>query len=257
MASLDNPRARLGRADEHLEALSKEWHAFRERKPYVAVSQAESDALVFYMQVRENPPLRLGLLFGDFLHNLRSALDNLVHELILLNGATPGRTTGFPVFDTERSFKAVGIKRIKGVTGRHAAAIESVQPYPGRDEPVIRALALLNSLATVDKHKLIHPVFLNIGRSPDEPNIQEFTHGGIPLKIEVITPPFGARLDDGAEVGRFRLLTGEGAGDWEMEVQGKISAGIAFGDMNVRLEALPQLGGHVRGIVEWFAPDFG
>lgn len=90
--SLDNPRAKLGRAEEHLKALDKEARAFGEHDPNSIVRELDTrDKWVIYrIRVAEEPPVRLGLIFGDYLYNLRSALDNLVWQLVLLAGGTPG-----------------------------------------------------------------------------------------------------------------------------------------------------------------------
>jgi hypothetical protein len=94
-----------------------EANAFRERNPFSVTNEERAKDLdVARLRMRESPPLRLGLLFGDVLANWRSALDNLAYQLILLNGRIPGEreTIGFPLFESQRSFKAVGVKRIRG-----------------------------------------------------------------------------------------------------------------------------------------------
>jgi len=49
-------------------------------------------------------PERLGVLLGDWAHNLRSALDHLMWQLVILYGGTPNRRTQFPIFQRKRDY---------------------------------------------------------------------------------------------------------------------------------------------------------
>ena len=48
---------------------------------------------------RSTRPVRteLGLILGDYIHNLRGALDHLVNQLAVLAGQAPGRKHQFPI----------------------------------------------------------------------------------------------------------------------------------------------------------------
>lgn len=102
------------------------------------------------------------LMVGDVLHNLRSALDHLAWQLVILDKGTPCRQTQFPVRETPFSKKgdltttqlSPPIKDPKIL-----AALEECQPYRGADgEPAIldrNQLWWLHRLNIIDKHRLL------------------------------------------------------------------------------------------------------
>jgi hypothetical protein len=67
--------------------------------PHFSIGGFDSDAWewVERFQVVREPPLRLGVMFGDCVQNLRSALDHLAWQVTLLDGGTPGDSTQFPI----------------------------------------------------------------------------------------------------------------------------------------------------------------
>jgi hypothetical protein len=71
-------RLKLQGAWRHRQALSVELETFLQRAD------------------TEPSPLRLGVIVGDFLHNLRCVLDHLVWQLVLSNGQTPSVRNQFP-----------------------------------------------------------------------------------------------------------------------------------------------------------------
>jgi hypothetical protein len=100
-----------------------------------------------------------GVIAGDFVHNLRSALDHAVWQL----ADPPGIANAFPICLDERATRgsfwggkgnrAVGPYRLKNVPQPAADYIESVQPYhrfQTRDP-----LWQLNELWNEDKHRTL------------------------------------------------------------------------------------------------------
>ena len=49
-----------------------------------------------------------GVLIGEILHNLRSALDHLIWQLVILETGAPPTTTktAFPIFETAAGYKS-------------------------------------------------------------------------------------------------------------------------------------------------------
>src|SRR4051812_7680913 len=92
---LEGVRLKLVRADEHLETLDNQITSFLEREPYSVSYERKPDGSehIYRAHVVEDPPLALGVLIGDCLQNMRSALDHLVWQLALRSGkrATPSR----------------------------------------------------------------------------------------------------------------------------------------------------------------------
>jgi hypothetical protein len=128
-ADLSGVWAKIARADEHLALLDAEVRAFLEGDPQpIALSIPYLDAdcgwYIVYGIVKSPPPLRLGVIVGDVAHNARSALDHLVWQLVILNGATPSQDNAFPMAFTEGAWKvAIKSGRLEGVSSAHVATI--------------------------------------------------------------------------------------------------------------------------------------
>jgi hypothetical protein len=99
--------AKLDRADEHLESIETEVARFLYGKPYEVVGELneEDRAWYFILRVHREPPVRLATLIGDTAHNLRSALDHLVWQLVEISGGTAGTTNAFPITLYEKDWR--------------------------------------------------------------------------------------------------------------------------------------------------------
>jgi hypothetical protein len=157
---LSGVHLKLNRAETHIETLGKETDAFvkRDPKPFEIRTEKTPRAdksihHVLYAVVREQPPPELAPIIGDVIHNLRSALEHLAHEL---SGKNPW--SQFPIFTDGSDFKKKGRPMMKGITGKERTLIERVQPYvasnPARSDP----LAMISELSNLDKHRLPIPV---------------------------------------------------------------------------------------------------
>lgn len=81
------------------------------------------------------PPLHLGVIVGDFLHNLRCGLDHLVWQLVLLNGATATKSNQFPICDTEDEFRKKARQQLRGLTAHQVDTVASLPYRLGRSSP--------------------------------------------------------------------------------------------------------------------------
>jgi hypothetical protein len=152
---LDGCRLKVARAAELQQALLGEVASFFARRPYALVGEFEApSAYVFRARVFEEPPRRFGVLIGDVLHNARSALDQLVWQLVILADNEPTRANGFTIYDDRAAYRRAERRLLRGVDAPHAAEIEGLQPfnspYRGGDE-----LALLRDLNNSDKHRVL------------------------------------------------------------------------------------------------------
>ncbi len=102
------------------------------------------------------PPLYLGVIVGDFLHNLRCGLDHLIWQLVLLNGATPTKSHQFPICDTEDEFRRKAKQQLRGLTPSQVDTVATFQPYRLGDEAKMHSLAALRDLSNIDKHQFVH-----------------------------------------------------------------------------------------------------
>jgi hypothetical protein len=103
------------------------------------------------------PAPEAALIIGDALHNLRSALDILWHEVIQECSGTPTRYSRFLIEDSrdaleKRLIAAVKDKRISELISE--LMLDTVKPYPTGNY----CLWALDDLNVRDKHKLIIPM---------------------------------------------------------------------------------------------------
>ena len=188
MHPLDGPRLKVGRAISEIETLSQAETAFRQEADYRVIRaelNPKTGQCVYRIRAKIQPPLEWGVWIGEVAHNLRSALDGLVYQLALLNGARAStRITQFPVFlhpytrkiqgRTVNGFHASKNKPRQGMGARmisllkpdHQAIIERLQPYKrgkgGRMSPLFQ----LSELNNADKHRLIQVIGVKVGVGP-------------------------------------------------------------------------------------------
>lgn len=113
----------------------------------------------FLSTTGHEPPPHLGVIVGDFLHNLRCVLDHLVWQLVLLNGERPTRANKSPIVDTPERFAEVADGSLRGVAEKHRELVEIFQPYRvDGGNPAEHHLAVLRELSNIDKHRFVHSV---------------------------------------------------------------------------------------------------
>jgi hypothetical protein len=171
--SLDGPWAKAERAREHTEVLNREWRIFFE-------SHSNRDFLNHSLDgpwhvisasppLKKPPPLRFSVICGDIVHNLRSALDHLVWQLVIAEGSEPGKWNSFPIYTDSDAFtrdvrcrkKKRGPGPLAGIDpkGDAWAFIEELQPYNSRKlgmDPTHHQLFVLHTLSNTDKHRTLH-----------------------------------------------------------------------------------------------------
>jgi hypothetical protein len=152
--SLRGPRLKLDRAKKHLNDLEEGVNRFFETDPYELFVEDNLEAGQRQHKIRRVDPVpdALGLIAGDVIHNLRSALDHLVWQLVIANGKKPDdMRTEFPVWSKEAGFKKGKPGRAKGISKEALNVLYGLKPYQGGND----ALWLLHQLDIVDKHRLL------------------------------------------------------------------------------------------------------
>lgn len=166
--SLEGPRAKLERAREHLDALGRELLPFSKSTTYPVRYGRDPQTNEHVWRIDPpSVPIRVSLLAGDALHNLRSALDHLVWQLVLANGNTPTKTNEFPIFDNPDKYDKEVETKLRGVSKDAQHVIRGVQPFSQEDS----VLFVLHELDIVDKHRHLNLVVVstnggNIRSSP-------------------------------------------------------------------------------------------
>lgn len=208
-ASIQGCLAKLDRADEHLEALTSETLAFLQANPFELRGEVDKDAGRYSVRIRlrERPPVRLGLIVGDAVHNLRAALDHLVTNLAILGGAERTGQNQFPIL-RDRPSTPKAHKRwdsmLMNVPPPARIAIEQCQPYrrPAGVELAKHSLWIIRCLSNEDKHRVVLQALTHVleaERAPFDatPKFEPVTDVGPPtnLRIGSLGP-----LEDEAEI---------------------------------------------------------
>jgi hypothetical protein len=158
MESVD---AKVRRAKTHLESFYVEAATYAEKARPTFIRKTNHDRtahwLVFYVE-DPHPPIEISVIVGDFLHNLRSALDSLVCGLVHKTNPTStcsGRQ--FPIFtDRDEYLKRRG-DMLRGMPAAAVAIVDGVQPHC-RPEASVKfdPLWILSTLNNHDKHRTAH-----------------------------------------------------------------------------------------------------
>lgn len=129
MESVD---AKIKRAHEHLDVLDKEIAEFVETTRPTIVRKVNNEQtqtwLVFWVD-DPFPPIRLSVLIGDCLYNIRSAVDNLVCGLVRTkNPSSSCSGRAFPVFTDSDSYLTKRRELLRGVPKEARALIDGLRP---------------------------------------------------------------------------------------------------------------------------------
>lgn len=157
-------RSKVSRAIEHTDTLDSEltpWcignpaYSFR----FSAIDRATGWCSMFLVPTNVSEP-RFGVIFGDVVHNLRSALDYVVSALVEASGATLTTRHQFPIFIDAAKYQSevgpVASPRPKGPLGgvvHGVGLIEQLQPYKRHPEPRADQLWAVHRFSNADKHR--------------------------------------------------------------------------------------------------------
>jgi hypothetical protein len=158
---LDGPWAKIDRASEHLDSLAFGCRLFLKSKPYYVTADFDPEAgyHVVRLRVRQTVPLALSVVVGELVHSLRSALDQAVWLIACRSNPVEklwderiARKIAFPFADCREKFQAH--KLMAYITDDAKAVLDKAQPYQGTDQAM--ALAAVNRLWNIDKHRVVH-----------------------------------------------------------------------------------------------------
>src|SRR5215213_5126003 len=139
-----------------------------------------------------SPPAEIGLLAGDVIHNLRSALDHLAYQLVYVNGATHSKQTAFPIWDSASEYRAQRARRVKGMAQSAIDMIDASEPYQGGKGA---GLWVLHYLDIADKHHALLTPLINVTEASfTTPGFWDHSYKGVG---GVSFPNFGKPLKHG------------------------------------------------------------
>lgn len=256
--SLEPPRLKIERAKKHIRDLEVAVKRFLDSNPYGLVPNEDTKAgkQPPRVSVREDPPDELSLIAGDAIHNLRSALDLLVWQLVLANGSTPHDRTGFPMFRSKEAFEAGDMRPIVGVSSTAEEAIKALKPYPGGDD----TLWSLHRLDIADKHRFLLIVGLALRSVTMLMAFPGATEGiGLQIDLNQKEDKFFP-LKDGAELFP-EFFDALALTPLPIQPDFQLAFDVAFGEGAVvkgepLVPTLFQIADYVEGIVESFASEF-
>lgn len=265
-ATLAGCRAKHERGVEYLKALDTEVSEYlgADPRPYRMWGNFERDRREYVLrgEIIEpiEDPMRWSLMLGDGLHNLRSALDHLIWQLVILNTGKEGGTGNlFPIATTGPRYWSISKngrqslrdRALKGVADKHRALTDGLQPYRAPQHGSMQLLRTLQALSNHDKHRLLNPVLCAID-APGDDGVR-FTWN------EDAGSPVGAMARTFAAEGEAEIMTIEFScpgDDPYVGMDREPPVNIGFGESPIRASDLPRLGVTVGEIIEAFAPYF-
>jgi hypothetical protein len=151
---------KIHRAGHQLNHLSSSLKQFLDSKPFEIEREVDPKTLWVFdvARIKKQCPPEWNIIVGEIIHNLRSALDYLIFQLVIHEtAAEPSGNSKiqFPIFEKEDGFDTRGVRIMLRDVGADAVAlIKSEQPFAtgdGRKSP----LWFLRELSNRDKHRSI------------------------------------------------------------------------------------------------------
>lgn len=204
-----------------------------------------------FVESVKQPPARLGVLMGEFVHDLRSTLDQLVWQLALTKVSDPSPRLMFPIHSSEPTdWASIAGDRLRDVPADAVDMIWRAQPFQ-TERPELTPLAVVHKLWNDDKHRsLLNPVSI-----PTEPDLSGLEANADDVDEDAeLDLEWGAPLVPGMRLVTFRYTpTGPQA---RGRVSGQTPIEVFFGSIEFRAAAMPGVVAAIRGLVQQFSPFF-
>jgi hypothetical protein len=217
--ALEGVRLKLIRAQHHLDdVLAVIDRLVRKQGNVVFEEDLETNQGAIRLKL-PLPDTDLPALIGDFLYNVRSALDHFVYQLA--GKPATGSRTHFPICSSKENFaEELRRHRLDNVPTRAQTLIERLQPYHRGNE----ILTALSELHDMDKHRTINI----ITTLADDVSLELRSAGR-----RILFDTAGEELRHDAALGNLTIdLSSERIANIlrNMKVQGQVSIFVAFED---------------------------
>ncbi|GAC1666826.1 MAG: hypothetical protein NVS9B4_22580 [Candidatus Acidiferrum sp.] len=154
-------RVKIERAKKHLRDLATELLAVQN----VTIPSSRHDAKpidsrkyrinMFESVLLPKLPVDAIATAGDLVHNLRSTLDHLAHQLVIVgSGKEPSRRVEFPIAKDINRYQEEKARKVEGMRPEAVEAIDKLKPYKGGND----ALWRIHELDNIDKHRTLFSV---------------------------------------------------------------------------------------------------
>jgi len=175
---------KLSRAAEQAQILKNEIDGWTKANPIRYKTEMYKDGMGFRV-IHEgflNPPPteRWSLIFGELIHNLRSALDNLAWGLACVKADPPKKPKiiKFPIIQNRKDFKDEGKPITDQMTQDAAEVIKGMQPFEqSENNPARNYLVLLQKFNNEDKHTVPYILFTSFKRFQGLADVEQISDG--------------------------------------------------------------------------------
>lgn len=193
---------RLERAGEHLTTFGKLWDEYLAGRPHGLNHVPKPDGTLAVCLHRRTPlPVELSLVLGEFVYELRAALDNCLYAAAVLvsekNPPPNAARLEWPIRKDAKEWKQQA-NRYQHLPADIRNALERIQPYQAQF-PEWNSLAILHDLARIDRHRSPHGLGLYLSHLRLRAD---------PSKITVIDQGRPGIVHDGGEIVRLQLEPG-------------------------------------------------
>lgn len=151
---MTNSYLKLQYSKKLLDNFGKKYRRFIESNYKIVQEDTRDGKTVARLRIHEQIPADWGMIIGDIIHNLRSALDLLISDLLIVNGNKPTESSSFPVSKSEKVFLDQGIRKVEGINDAAIEIIKELKLYKDGNP----TLWELHQLDIIDKHRAIIPV---------------------------------------------------------------------------------------------------
>jgi hypothetical protein len=254
---LEGAWLKVDRAGHHLATLDQAIAAWNQdgTQPY-ALRTTDIDRATGWAEIRlhESSPLPLGwgVIVGDAVHNLRSALDHLAWQVVSRDGGDPTEQTMFPIVDDAAYWSKAARRRLPGASYESRSFFEELQPYQrSRDPRMVKRqpLYVLRELSNIDKHRVVHPAWAAVRATPDiRMDFRSNLDAGELLETELLLHSDEA-LHDGMLLLRARFPLPGPKPEVRLETELPLYVGFGDDDLSVAKETLPKLVEHTAHVL--------
>lgn len=222
---------KLVRASEQIDLLEADCRTLidRDPKPLRLQIDRKSGWRRLTWALPSDVMLRLGIVVGEVAHNLQSALDIAISELVRANGGSDDRSA-FPIVVTwNDAGKQHFAKLTTGLGGHQLTVVAAHQPHHRGDEAPSQLLALLAEITNADKHRVVYPAQVMVKTY----RVRVFRTPGAPacrvVEVKEPAPDDLVTLEDGTEVSRVRVKPANAQVDMQLDITGHILFSKAAG----------------------------
>lgn len=260
-------RVKVARANMHLSTLRDGIQTFVDTQPYEVVAKQDLEStghVVLYgktvRDISEAEGIRWNAMIGEIVHNLRSALDQLIWQLAVhvagpapagrIPNSSPWTDLAFPVVLDPQYWNHTAAKQIFGIGPAFFQSVEDVQPFvTGQNAPERESLAVLQELWKIDKHRALPLAVAFVGIEAITPRNPLSGIADEDVGFRVVSKRDFGPFEDGAELARVEMIGPVFTSLPHMHMNPRMTFDVAFD------EGYPAYGGSVVGTMEALIRD--